>query len=56
MSARLFDPLGLLGPLVVRSKIVLQDLWALKIDWDENIPQKLINKWQTFKNDISKIR
>ncbi|GFV49111.1 uncharacterized protein TNCV_236451 [Trichonephila clavipes] len=31
--ARLFDPLGLLGPVVARAKIFMQSLWSLKIDW-----------------------
>ncbi|GFY10554.1 uncharacterized protein TNCV_2193751 [Trichonephila clavipes] len=30
--ARLFDPLGLLGPVIERTKIFMQSLWSLKID------------------------
>ena len=33
--AKLFDPLGLLGPVIVIAKIILQDLWQLAIQWDE---------------------
>ncbi|XP_076248108.1 uncharacterized protein LOC143187783 [Calliopsis andreniformis] len=32
--AQLFDPLGLLGPIIVKTKILMQRLWQLKIDWD----------------------
>ncbi|GFV93767.1 DUF1758 domain-containing protein [Trichonephila clavipes] len=30
--ARIFDPLGLIGPVITRAKILLQSLWQLKLD------------------------
>lgn len=32
---RTFDPLGFLAPVLVRRKIFFQQLWQLKIGWDE---------------------
>ena len=55
VSARLFDPLGLLCPVVVKAKILLQELWILKLDWDESIPQHLHTDWQIFKETLSHI-
>ena len=43
VSSRLFDPLGLLCPLVTKSRILLQELWIQKLDWDESI---LLGKFQ----------
>jgi len=40
--AKLFDPLGLLGPVIVIAKLILQDLWQLAIQWDESIPQDIL--------------
>ncbi|XP_071576344.1 uncharacterized protein [Temnothorax nylanderi] len=34
----LFDPLGLLGPIIVLTKLIMQDLWQSDIHWDESIP------------------
>lgn len=31
---RIFDPLGLLTPVLVKGKIFLQLMWATKMDWD----------------------
>ncbi|XP_055543232.1 uncharacterized protein LOC129728796 [Wyeomyia smithii] len=31
---RLFDPLGFLGPIITLAKILMQDLWRLKLNWD----------------------
>ncbi|XP_053968194.1 uncharacterized protein LOC128869650 [Anastrepha ludens] len=52
VSARLFDPLGLLAPLVTKAKILLQELWIQKLDWDESIPLRLDTSWQNFKANL----
>ena len=33
----LFDPLGLLSPYTVRVKVVLREMWASGVNWDEPI-------------------
>ncbi|KAJ8977812.1 hypothetical protein NQ317_000069 [Molorchus minor] len=50
--SQVFDPLGLVGPYVVKAKLILQTLWVLKLDWDESIPQDLFIKWQEFYNKL----
>ncbi|XP_068760347.1 uncharacterized protein [Montipora capricornis] len=35
--ATLFDPLGLLSPYTMRAKVLLQEMWASGVDWDEPI-------------------
>ncbi|GBO18825.1 hypothetical protein AVEN_175441-1 [Araneus ventricosus] len=46
--ARLFDPLGLLGPVITKAKIFMQQLWLLKIDWSKRLPEKEACEWQEF--------
>lgn len=52
--ARLFDPLGLLGPVVITAKIFMQTLWTLKDNagkiwsWDEELPLKLKEHWRSY--------
>lgn len=46
--ARIFDPLGLLGPVIVTAKILLQSLWLLKLNWDESVPTTIHTTWTTF--------
>ncbi|GFT05907.1 integrase catalytic domain-containing protein [Trichonephila clavipes] len=36
--ARLYDPLGLIGPIVTKAKIFIQELWKIKLDRSEQIP------------------
>lgn len=46
--ARIFDPLGLLAPIIIRAKIQMQELWKIKIDWDESLPLYQETKWLQF--------
>ena len=46
--ARIYDPLGLLAPVIVRAKIILQRVGALKIDWDEFLPADLHSEWNRY--------
>jgi len=43
VSARLFDPFRLLRPIGLTSKILLQSLWQLQLEWVESIPMNLLN-------------
>ena len=50
--AQLFDPLGLINPVVVLGKIFMQELWILKENWDESLPQYLSDQWQRFREEL----
>ncbi|GFU38964.1 integrase catalytic domain-containing protein [Nephila pilipes] len=43
---RIFDPIGFLGPFIIRLKILFQELWAAEIDCDDKLPFYLDCKWQ----------
>ncbi|XP_058827180.1 uncharacterized protein LOC131687146 [Topomyia yanbarensis] len=51
--ASIFDPLGLLAPIVIKAKMVMQQLWELKVDWDEAPPGELVQVWLTFVQSLS---
>ena len=55
ISSRLFDPLGLLAPIIIKAKILLQKIWENKLDWDESIPQCLETEWKSFKIELSQV-
>ncbi|XP_049294208.1 uncharacterized protein LOC125769517 [Anopheles funestus] len=49
--ARMFDPLGLISPIVVRAKILMQELWLQKAGWDDLVPDSICKKWKNIQQD-----
>lgn len=33
--SRLFDPLGLISPIIIRAKLIVQEAWAANLGWDD---------------------
>ncbi|UYV84304.1 hypothetical protein LAZ67_X001786, partial [Cordylochernes scorpioides] len=50
--ARIYDPCGWLSPTTVVLILLLQELWKLKIGWDEDIPASIQRKWNTFEREM----
>ena len=46
--ARLYDPLGFLGPVLTKAKVLLQRLWQQKVEWNEVLPNSVVNEWHDF--------
>ncbi|CAL1261368.1 unnamed protein product [Larinioides sclopetarius] len=47
----IFDPIGILGPFVIKLKCLLQELWTLGVDWDSELPPKLLHKRQMWSSE-----
>lgn len=50
--ARLWDVLGFAAPVILYAKLLIRDLWELKIDWDEAPPAHIVDKWARFKAEL----
>lgn len=48
----IFDPLGLLSPIVIYNKILMQEIWRQKIDWDDEVSTDIKQKWMEFRNQL----
>ncbi|XP_023247778.1 uncharacterized protein LOC106643923, partial [Copidosoma floridanum] len=53
--AKIFDPLGLLGPVVFAAKVIMQDCWKAKVGWDESVPQELHTRWRLFVEQLDRL-
>lgn len=51
-AASVFDPLGLLAPITVISKILSQQLWLVRLSWDDGLPPEIDEKYTSFKNGL----
>ena len=47
-----YDPLGMLAPVVLTAKKILQDLCRKKIGWDDAIPDSIAQDWMTWIQDL----
>lgn len=54
-TAQLYDPLGLLAPIIVTAKLLVQQLWQLKLNWDESVPMNIQTKWLLFCDKLNHI-
>ncbi|XP_033339833.2 uncharacterized protein LOC117228236 [Megalopta genalis] len=54
--ARLFDPLGLLAPILITAKILMQELWKAQLDWDESVPQSIHTVWANYMEQLNKFQ
>lgn len=52
MVSKLFDPLGLLTPVVIKSRIFLQGLWKLKISWDQTLSDEPCQERYTLQKEL----
>ncbi|XP_072392178.1 uncharacterized protein [Diabrotica undecimpunctata] len=51
-----FDPLGLVNPLIVKGKLLMQELWQMKVSWDEPIINlRIIDQWEKFNENLAQI-
>lgn len=50
--SKIFDPLGLLSPVVVTIKLLMQEIWKLKLNWDESLPLDINDRWNTFASQL----
>ena len=42
---KIFDPLGLLSPIIFHGKVFLQKLWVVNKPWDEPLCTELFEEW-----------
>ncbi|XP_071571139.1 uncharacterized protein [Temnothorax nylanderi] len=50
--ARIFNPLGFLTPLTFAAKRLIQQLWMLKLEWDDRPPSEICSRWERYKSEL----
>lgn len=48
----LYDPLGLLAPIIMGAKAFMQQLWLGRFTWDEPLANELIQEWKTVRASL----
>ncbi|KAI3369223.1 hypothetical protein L3Q82_007506 [Scortum barcoo] len=47
-----YDPLGILAPVILPAKRILQELCRLKLSWDDNVPACYVQQWSDWKESL----
>lgn len=61
VTARLFDPLGYIAPVIIVAKIILKGIWSHLslnndiLNWDDSIPDPLNECWKKFLKELPDI-
>lgn len=45
----------MLGPIITAAKVIMQQLWELKINWDETIPISLYTQWMQYRAQLQQL-
>lgn len=53
--ARIYDPLGLLAPVLIVAKMLMQEVWSDKSSWDEELSLELQKRWRKFEEESAAI-
>ena len=54
--AKIYDPMGILGPLIVTMKIFFQNICINNFSWDSPLPDHLKRRWKNWTTDLQKTR
>ena len=54
--AKLWDPIGILAPITLRLRILLQSLWSNNLTWDDPVDSQTIAEFQNQMRDVDHLR
>ena len=55
LSAKIFNPLGLLSPFVIQMKIMFQEHCTHKVNWDQELHGETLLKWNSFLTELESL-
>ena len=50
--SKTFDVLGWITPVIIPMKILFQDLWQLKVGWDDELPEAITQSHKTWREEL----
>jgi hypothetical protein len=53
--SKTYDPLGFVSPILVKAKMLVQELWKEKMDWDEPVGEDIKVQWDPIAQSIQRV-
>ncbi|KAK6172333.1 hypothetical protein SNE40_016014 [Patella caerulea] len=51
-----FDPMGLISPVMLPGRMILQEACKLKLAWDESLPDKMQEDWLKWRTNLEDLK
>ena len=55
-TASIFDPLGIAAPFLITTKLLMQRLWTLQVDWDDELQGEERRRWENWLQELPNLR
>ena len=52
-TAKIYDPMGLISPVVLMMKVLFQETCKAELDWDMPLPLELSTRWEVWRANVS---
>lgn len=53
--SKVFDILGMLSPVTIKAKILLQNSWREAVDWDEPVSDELSSEFRAYRENLAEM-
>ena len=53
--AKTYDPYGLLLPIMLHGKLLLQNVWKLGVTWDQTLSNEFLEVWNKYLDELAKV-
>ena len=51
-TSSVYDPLGIVSPVISCRKLILQDLCCQNVDWDDPVPEEILPHGERWRNEL----
>jgi hypothetical protein len=51
-AAKLYDPLGLISPITIIAKSLMQECYKAELEWDSVLPDHILLPWKEWKSEL----
>ncbi|GIX68485.1 reverse transcriptase [Caerostris darwini] len=52
---KIFDPIGITAPITLIPKILLQETWKIKANWDDILPEEIAHKFEKWDRQLHQL-